>query len=95
MEVVEVKDLRDEERERMAREDEEAARRAFTTETGEKVRRIGEGGEDEEGGLGVDLALHVGKGKDKEIMPPPTFKRIPKKKDFSAALGIKKKPSLV
>ena len=28
--------------------------------------------------------------------PPPTFKRVvKKKKDFSAALGIKKKPSLV
>ena len=96
VEVMDAKDLRDEERERMAREDEEAARRAFTTETGEKVRRIGEDGEDEEGGIGADHALDVGKGKDKEVMPPPTFKRIPKKKkDFSAALGIKKKPSLV
>ena len=89
MDVAGVKDLRDEEREKAEKEDEEAARRAFMTETGEKVRRLGEDGED-------DPDLDVGKGKDKEIMPPPTFKRAPKKKkDFSAALGIKKKPALI
>lgn len=89
-----VKEQIDEERRRVEREDEEMARRAFMTETGEKVRRIGEGEwEDGEG---------VGEGKrknDADLMPPPpvpTFKRaVKKKKDLGAALGIKKKPTLV
>ncbi|KAL9004788.1 MAG: hypothetical protein Q9188_002402 [Gyalolechia gomerana] len=89
-----VKEQIDEERRRLEREDEEVARRAFMTETGEKVRRIGEAeGEDVEG---------VGEGKrknDADLMPPPpvpTFKRaMKKKKDLGAALGIKKKPTLV
>ena len=99
--VVGVRDERDEERERIEREDEEAARRAFMTEAGEKVRRIGE--EDEVPSLTVsastsvsDLSLGGEKATDKALMPPPTFKRVPKKKkDFAAALGIKKKPALV
>ena len=93
IDAVGVKNPRDAGREKGEREDEEAARRAFMTETGEKVRRIGEDEEDE---AVSDLVLDVGKGKDKEFMPPPTFKKVPKKKkDFSAALGIKKKPALV
>ncbi|MCJ1473518.1 hypothetical protein MMC13_002169 [Lambiella insularis] len=88
-----LKDERDEERERLEREIEEAARKAFTTESGEKVRRIGKDNVFEE-------ALEKGKiehgVKDEELMPPPTFKRgIKRKKDFSAALGIKKKVALV
>lgn len=95
-------DERDEERRREEREIEEEARRAFMTESGEKVRRIGL---DEDGG---DSGAGNGAGKDslttgltevtaRELMPPPpSFKRtVKKKKDFSAALGIKKKPAVV
>jgi len=90
-EVVGLKEERDEIRERQEREDEEVARRAFMTEEGEKVRRIGEGGEEE-----VEVGVLVGEEKDKELMPPPTFKRgVKRKRDFAAALGIKKKPALV
>ena len=92
---------REAERERVEREDEEAARRAF----GRGIEI-----EDEEGD-----AVVAGKGRDDRVvqvrgdgegakakgatvgnMPPPEFKRVvKKKKDFSAALGIKKKPALV
>jgi len=78
-------------------EDGEAARRAFVAESGERVRRLGEvdGGGDGEG-VGVGL----GEERARELMPPPppppVFKRtVKKKKDFSAALGIKKKVGLV
>ncbi|KAI4225003.1 MAG: hypothetical protein L6R36_004239 [Xanthoria steineri] len=86
------------ERRRGEREDEEVARRAFMTEMGEKVRRIGEG-EGEEGEESEGLVATNG---DKGLMLPPplpavpTFKRVvKKKKDLGAALGIKKKPALV
>ncbi|KAL8752746.1 MAG: hypothetical protein Q9199_005531 [Rusavskia elegans] len=69
------------------------ARRAFMTETGEKVRRIGDGEGEEEGAE----AMSATKG-DAGLMPPPpvpAFKRVvKKKKDLGAALGIKKKPAL-
>jgi len=87
---------RDVERERVEREDEEVARRAFTAESGEKVRRIGETEGEGEGGVGDGLTVGLGEEKARELMPPPVFKRtVKKKKDFSAALGIKKKPALV
>ncbi|MCJ1390220.1 hypothetical protein MMC18_003078 [Xylographa bjoerkii] len=88
------KDERDEEREREEKEIEEAARRAFTTETGEKVRRIGE---DLQGEVEAAMSAKLEeKDKDAELMPPPSFKRgVKRKKDFSAALGIKKKVALV
>ncbi|KAL8662725.1 MAG: hypothetical protein Q9168_008216 [Polycauliona sp. 1 TL-2023] len=96
-EVVDVvKEEIDSERRRVEREDEEMARRAFMTESGEKVRRIGE--EEEEGeddGVGMAVAAKSVAG----LMPPPpvpAFKRVvKKKKDLGAALGIKKKPTLV
>ncbi|KAF2090904.1 DUF572-domain-containing protein, partial [Saccharata proteae CBS 121410] len=83
-EAVVVKPDKDEERERQEREDEEAARRAFETSTGEKVRRL-----DEVAAAEAEAA----KDADSAAMPPPpTFKRVvKKKKDLSAALGIKKK----
>ncbi len=96
--LVGVRDERDEERERVEREDEEMARRAFMTETGEKVRRIGDVEEEAAvgDGSGAISVEEREKEKAKELMPPPTFKRIlKKKKDFSAALGIKKRPGLV
>ncbi|EGP85076.1 uncharacterized protein MYCGRDRAFT_74966 [Zymoseptoria tritici IPO323] len=80
--TVPVADKRDEEAEQIEREIEEQARLAFQSATGDKVRRLGEQ-------LGDDLLL------DEPIIET-TFKRQPKKKkDFTSALGIKKKPSLV
>lgn len=84
------KDGRDEERERIEREIEEEARLAFLGGTGEKVRRLGEDllvdGED-------DASEKVKRVEENFGMPPPplpTFQRqAKKKKDFSAALGIK------
>lgn len=84
------KDGRDEERERIEREIEEEARLAFLGGTGEKVRRLGED-------LLVDGEDHapekVKRVEENTSMPPPplpTFQRqAKKKKDFSAALGIK------
>ena len=88
------KDPMELERERVEKEIDEQARRAFMTEEGAKVRRLGE--EEEEDGSGRSDIVSRGKDRDRDIMPPPSFKRaIKKKKDFSAALGIKKKPALV
>ena len=82
---------RDEEKEREERDIEEAARRAFTTEEGEKVRRLAEGGESSSA-LAEEKAAVEEKPKEEAV---PLFKRtVKKKKDFSAALGIKKKPGL-
>ncbi|KAL8996394.1 MAG: hypothetical protein Q9169_004085 [Polycauliona sp. 2 TL-2023] len=94
-EVVDVvKEEIDSERRRVEREDEEMARRAFMTETGEKVRRIGEEEEEEDG-----VAMSAAVKNDAVSMPPPpvpAFKRVvKKKKDLGAALGIKKKSALV
>jgi hypothetical protein len=91
---------KDEEAERIEREIEEQARLAFQSGTGEKIKRLNE--EDESNG--VDGKGLVANGaEDRAAMPPPpapapapTFQRqVKKKKDFSAALGIKKKPSLI
>lgn len=74
--VAAVQEERDLERERQEREDEEAARRAFQSGTGEKVQRIEEEAEE------TKIATP----------PVPAFTRQPKKKkDFAAGLGIKKK----
>ncbi|KZF20185.1 DUF572-domain-containing protein [Xylona heveae TC161] len=115
--LVGVRDEIDDWQRRQDMEDEELARRAFMTEDGDRVRRLGE--EEEEGRDGSNDSPEVdggvlngkGKGKGKEVngtngeevekkvedqTPAPTFRRAPKKKkDFSAALGIKKKPALV
>jgi hypothetical protein len=92
--LVLVRENVDEERERQEKEDEEAARKAFESATGEKIRRINE----EE----LDVPTFAGPSKttaeqDSLAMPPPpTFKKVvKKKKDFGAMLGIKKKPALV
>lgn len=91
------KDAMEWERERAEREDAEAARMAFMTEEGDRVRRIGEDGNADDGLASGRLGGIDGAGNEAGSMPPPpTFKRVvKKKKDFSAALGIKKKPSLV
>ena len=78
------------EKERVEKEIDEQARRAFETESGERVRRIGDDDD------GVDGDTMGGNKVGEMLPPPPTFKRAPKKKrDLSAALGIKKKPALV
>ncbi|KAF9641304.1 CWC16 protein [Lasiodiplodia theobromae] len=81
------KDPRDAERERQEKEDEETARRAFETASGERVRRLDETAADDEPEASSSSAAA-----DSAAMPPPSFKRtVKKKKDFGAALGIKKK----
>ncbi|KAE8135240.1 CWC16 protein [Aspergillus pseudotamarii] len=77
----------DEEKLNAEKEIEEAARRAFTTETGEKVKRLVE--EDSSNGATPD---------PKPSEAPPSFARVKKaKKPLPNSLGIKKKakPSLV
>jgi hypothetical protein len=89
---------KDEEAEKIEKEIEEQARLAFQSGTGEKIRRLSE--EDEVNGVNGKAPVTNGPD-DKAAMPTPhvpapTFHRqVKKKKDFSAALGIKKKPSLV
>jgi len=91
----------DEERERQDREDEEAARRAFMRRQDalEEIIEDGEEGWVEANGSSSDAGSMSSVEVKKDVsqdMPPPSFKRVvKKKKDFSAALGIKKKPSLV
>lgn len=101
----------DEERERQEREDSEAARQAFAAARAQETAQLEPVQEEADRTLMADvdstlatntqastasesLAVHDTSGD--LAMPPPTFKRIAKKKkDYSALLGIKKKPSLV
>lgn len=98
VEVTVVREAIDAERERQEKEDEEAARRAFMkryeamqdiiVEDGEETAETAEAGE-------AGPSKPVVKASATEA-PAPSFKRVvKKKKDYSAALGIKKKPSLV
>ncbi|KAF7900411.1 uncharacterized protein EAF01_007713 [Botrytis porri] len=81
----------DSERERQEREDEEAARRAFMRRQEAMEEII----EDDADDVGAGPAPKITK-EEALAMPPPSFKRVvKKKKDHAAALGIKKKPSLV
>lgn len=97
--TITVEDKRDEERERQEKDDEEAARLAFLGGTGEKVRRVQEEDEEQSGEVSSSAAPAASSSANMPSnpdMPPPTFKRtVKKKKDFGAALGLKKKPSLV
>ena len=80
------------ERQRIEQEDEEAARRAFSSEDGTRITGVIE---EEAGGIDIDSTASQN-GNLVISMPPPTFKRAPKKKrDLGAALGIKKKVPLV
>jgi len=81
------------ERRKQQEEDAEAARKAFMTEEGETVRRI----DDQDLGSGIaSFAAATSADITSAAAAPPSFKRVAKKKkDFSAALGIKKKPALV
>ena len=94
-------DRRDSEAERVEREIEEQARMAFQSGTGERIKRVEVEGEDD-GSSGEAVRRVEGSvSEDRKAMPPPpapapTFQRqVKKKKDFAAALGIKKKQALV
>lgn len=88
------------ERDRIEREDDEAAKRAFMKfkedDNGDDHSSLSLVPPDDRGARGGgDAAIAADSAK---MPPPPTFKReVKKKKDFSAALGIKKKkvPALV
>jgi hypothetical protein len=85
----------DEERERQEREDEETARRAFLRRQ-ELMEEVIEEDNNEYEMVPSDSGSSTPAKEVSKEMPPPSFKRVvKKKKDFSAALGIKKKPSLV
>lgn len=92
LEVTVARESIDEEKKRQNQEDEEAARKAFMRrhEALEEIIDDEDADGDEPGPahpITKEAALQ---------MPPPSFKRVVKKKrDHSAALGIKKKPSLV
>ncbi|KAF2436916.1 DUF572-domain-containing protein [Tothia fuscella] len=88
-EMVTVRDGVDEAKEREEREVAEEARRAFQTGDGEKIRRLNF--EDEE--LEASATTKTSASEASLAMPPPpTFKKVvKKKKDFGAALGLKKK----
>ena len=70
------------ERLRQEREDEEAARKAFETAEGEKIRRL----DDEE----VKQSLQ-----EEPSLPAPTFQKTKKRKSNFAIPGVKKKIALV
>jgi hypothetical protein len=91
--LIMVKDAEDEEREREEKEIEERARRAFMTDEGERVRRLAE---EEERANAYGEEARAGSAQETPKEPVPTFRRtVKKKKDLGAALGIKKKPSLM
>jgi hypothetical protein len=90
LEITVARESLDEEKQRQEREDEEAARRAFMRRHEALEEIIADEEEDEATSVAPitrEAALE---------MPPPSFKRVvKKKKDHAAALGIKKKQSLV
>ena len=97
MSAVAVGPTRDEEAERAEREMEEAARRAFRSGDGERVRRLMVEIEVDEP-MGEE---DEGKAEDRVAMPPPPSRPLPsmpgfqrqvrkERKDFAAVLGIKK-----
>ncbi|KAJ5992167.1 hypothetical protein N7451_007891 [Penicillium sp. IBT 35674x] len=89
-----VRDDQDAVRLQQEKEDEEAARRAFMTADGERIKRIVE---DEEPIVAAGRP-ESSKSAAEQMPPPPTtsFARVKKAKKSSVTkLGIKKKPSLV
>ncbi|KAK6354695.1 hypothetical protein TWF696_003834 [Orbilia brochopaga] len=101
--IMTIQEAKDEEEERLAREDEEAARRAFQTSDGEHVRRLVD--DDAKGGEPAPSSSKPANGlitfsEEKDAIAVataeiPSFKRQnKKKKDLAGALGIKKKPKV-
>lgn len=94
--IEEVEDLRRKQDE----EDAAAAAAAFQAATGEKVRRLREdddskGAEHREEATSADKVMPAMGNMQLETTPISFVKAARKKKDFAAALGIKKKPSLL
>lgn len=88
--LLEIKEIHDAEEERQAKEDEEAAKKAFQTADGEAVRRLVDESDEDDGPL-----LKVAAPVKKAEVPIPTFtKTVKRKRDLGAALGIKKKAKL-
>ncbi|KAJ5398188.1 Splicing factor YJU2 [Penicillium cosmopolitanum] len=86
----------DESRLQAEREDEEAARKAFMTADGERIKRIVD--EEEEPAPAAAPVSAEPKPAASISMPPPSstsFSRVKKSKKSGNLLGIKKKPSLV
>lgn len=90
-----VRDEIDHERDQQEAEDVEAARLAFTAGTGEKVRRLQEDDEEEipakEVPLAVKAMMNASSLAHDEASTPSFVRTKKKKKDFGAALGIKRK----
>lgn len=101
-EITVAREAIDEEKLRQEREDDEAARRAFMRRH-EALEELIEGdsiagpSSSSVGEASASASLPPITPAEALSMPPPNFKRTAKKKkrDLSAALGIKKKPSLV
>ena len=101
--ILQVKEQVDEEKVREEKEIEEAARKAFMTDSGEKVKRLVEDEEPSSSSSSSNAAAptpapaaSAAPEKRKSDMPPPSFARVKKpKKPLANSLGIKKKPSLV
>ncbi|KAK6523740.1 hypothetical protein TWF281_001712 [Arthrobotrys megalospora] len=95
-----IKESRDEEAERLEKEDEDAARRAFQTSDGEHVRRIVDEGVTESSSASKPSNGLITFSEEKDAVAIataeiPSFKRqVKKKKDLSSALGLKKKPKV-
>jgi len=93
--MLNIQELKEEEVEKLEKEDEEIARRAFQTDDGEHVRRLLEDVAEEDVSKGKDVALGNEETKDPvaaAIAEIPSFKRATKKKkDLAGAFGIKKK----
>ena len=84
-----VEESRDLERERQEREDEDAAKLAFQTATGEKIKRYVP--EEEELSNGADGVNWQNGSNGADTASAFSFKKVAKpKKDFGAALGVKK-----
>lgn len=81
--TVSVQEQIDEARLRQEQEDEEAAKKAFSTAEGEKVRRLD------------DQVAQQQEEEKAPVMPPPTFQKTKKRKNNFAIPGVKKKISLV
>lgn len=91
-----VRDEAEEARLQAELEDEEAARRAFTTAAGEKVRRLVEDSDLLGSAHPLSSSSTAVDKKDSDASVVSSFARVKKpKKPFSAGFGIKKKPSMV
>lgn len=96
--------VEDEEKARLEQEDDEAAKRAFAEAKARLLETTDEASltatestvAPSESSVAPSISEAASEATSASEMPPPSFKRVvKKKKDRSALLGIKKKPSLV